>query len=50
MKPFERFMLIIVLLFIGFSVPVAFAGTTFTYQGRLLDNNIAADGLYDMQF
>lgn len=25
-------------------------GTAFTYQGRLLDSNVAADGLYDMQF
>jgi hypothetical protein len=25
-------------------------GTAFTYQGRLLDNNVAADGLYDLQF
>ena len=25
-------------------------GTAFTYQGRLLDDNIAADGIYDMQF
>jgi len=25
-------------------------GSAFTYQGRLLDDNIAADGLYDMQF
>ena len=25
-------------------------GPNVTYQGRLLDNNIAADGLYDMQF
>jgi hypothetical protein len=24
--------------------------TAFTYQGRLLDDNVAADGLYDMQF
>ena len=24
--------------------------TGFTYQGRLLDNNVAADGMYDMQF
>lgn len=25
-------------------------GTAFTYQGRLIDNNIAADGEYDFQF
>jgi len=25
-------------------------GDAFTYQGRLLDDNIAADGFYDMQF
>ena len=25
-------------------------GTAFTYQGRLIDTNIAADGEYDFQF
>jgi hypothetical protein len=25
-------------------------GTAFTYQGRLIDNNQPADGLYDLQF
>jgi len=25
-------------------------GTGFTYQGRLIDANSAADGLYDLQF
>lgn len=33
--------------------PVGFAGsvgTSFTYQGRLIDANKAADGLYDFQF
>ena len=25
-------------------------GTAFTYQGRLMDANHAADGLYDLQF
>jgi hypothetical protein len=25
-------------------------GTTFTYQGRLIDNNVAAEGEYDFQF
>jgi len=32
---------------VGFADPL---GTAFTYQGRLIDANKAADGLYDMQF
>jgi hypothetical protein len=31
----------------GLAGPV---GTAFTYQGRLIDANVAADGLYDFQF
>ena len=32
---------------VGLAEPV---GTAFTYQGRLIDANHAADGLYDFQF
>ena len=32
---------------VGLAEPV---GTAFTYQGRLIDNNQPADGLYDLQF
>ena len=32
---------------VGLAEPV---GTAFTYQGRLIDSNNAADGLYDFQF
>jgi hypothetical protein len=32
---------------VGLAEPV---GTAFTYQGRLIDNNEPADGLYDFQF
>jgi len=32
---------------VGLAGPV---GTAFTYQGRLIDNNQPADGLYDLQF
>ena len=37
-------------VFCGAAVWAASATTAFTYQGRLLDDNVAADGLYDMQF
>ena len=39
--------------FIFFSITSSYAepvGTAFTYQGRLLDNDTAADGKYDFQF
>ncbi|MHC4736785.1 MAG: hypothetical protein ACYTDW_20380, partial [Planctomycetota bacterium] len=42
-----------VLCLIVFPVEVAVAvpiGTAFTYQGRLMDANSPADGLYDLQF
>ena len=42
-----------VLCLIVFPVEVAVAvpvGTAFTYQGRLMDANVPADGLYDFQF
>jgi hypothetical protein len=32
---------------VGYSAPT---GTAFTYQGRLIDTNDTADGLYDLQF
>ncbi len=32
---------------VGGAIPL---GATFTYQGRLIDNNQPADGLYDLQF
>ena len=35
---------------IDITVEPAELGNAFTYQGRLLDDNIAADGFYDMQF
>ncbi len=54
MKSQIRFLVIIpVLCFIVFTAEVAVAmpmGTVFTYQGRLIDTNSAADGLYDFQF
>ena len=40
-------MLILVCNAVGFAEPL---GNAFTYQGRLLDNNSAANGYYDMQF
>ena len=48
--------LVIFVLFFGLLVSLADAvmaepmGTAFTYQGRLIDANNAADGLYDFQF
>jgi hypothetical protein len=39
----------IIVLMPGFA-RAAPMGTTFTYQGRLIDANNAADGLYDLQF
>lgn len=54
MKSQIKFSVIIpVLCFIVFPAEVAVAvpmGTAFTYQGRLMDANSAADGLYDFQF
>jgi hypothetical protein len=44
---------LIVFLLVLFSVPLCASepmGTAFTYQGRLLDANGPADGLYDFQF
>lgn len=38
------------LLGCGLAAWAAPMGTGFTYQGRLLDGNAAADGLYDMRF
>ena len=35
---------------IGRAAVAAPMGTAFTYQGRLIDANSAADGLYDFQF
>jgi hypothetical protein len=44
--------LIVLLTLISCFAPAGFAGmgTGFTYQGRLIDANKAADGLYDFQF
>jgi len=39
--------LMVCLVEIGEAVPM---GTAFTYQGRLIDANIPANGLYDLQF
>lgn len=54
MKSQMKFSVIIsVLCLIVFPVEVAVAapmGTAFTYQGRLMDANEPADGLYDFQF
>lgn len=44
---------IMVFSLIAFQAQVIIAaplGTAFTYQGRLIDNNRSADGLYDFQF
>ena len=50
MKSFNSCAQIIWVAVVCLSATVSFAGTAFTYQGRLLENNAAADGLYDMQF
>jgi microcystin-dependent protein len=42
--------LIMALLLTACPADAAPMGTAFTYQGRLIDDNIAADGLYDFQF
>lgn len=47
MRKHYFFLLVIALTYTGFAAPL---GTAFTYQGRLLDENVAAEGLYDMQF
>lgn len=41
---------VLMILIFGTVVWAGTMGTAFTYQGRLLDNNVAADGLYDMRF
>jgi hypothetical protein len=38
------------MLWAGQAVMAGTVGTAFTYQGRLIDANVAADGLYDFQF
>jgi hypothetical protein len=43
------FCLVLTVLFVGLSAAEPL-GTVFTYQGRLIDANSAADGLYDFQF
>ena len=35
---------------VNITIEPAILGNAFTYQGRLLDNNIAAEGIYDIQF
>ena len=53
MKPQNKDSIVFaVLAFLTCSVTALSApmGTTFTYQGRLLDDNVAADGLYDFEF
>ena len=45
-----RLMMVMFMLIFSTAVWAAPMGTAFTYQGRLLDDNIAADGVYDMQF
>ncbi|MBC8377862.1 MAG: hypothetical protein H8E62_01675, partial [Planctomycetes bacterium] len=37
-------------LMCGMTLWAAPLGTAFTYQGRLLDDNVAADGVYDIRF
>ena len=44
------FTVFVVILIVGTVLMAETAGTAFTYQGRLLDDNIAADGVYDMRF
>ena len=39
-----------VVVWLGQFTEAAPMSTAFTYQGRLLDDNMAADGLYDFQF
>ena len=38
------------ILFPAWDSIAATIGTAFTYQGRLIDKNQPADGLYDLQF
>jgi len=55
METEKKFLLILVLAFglivclpkVGQAAPM---GTAWTYQGRLMDANVPADGLYDLQF
>ena len=47
---FLSMFIVLVLMVSGLTLLADPMGTLFTYQGRLLDNNIAADGPYDMQF
>jgi N-acetylneuraminic acid mutarotase len=46
----EIFVLFAVVLFVAVVAEAAPVGTGFTYQGRLIDANSAADGEYDLQF
>jgi len=41
--------IVLILCFVGFS-PAEPLGTAFNYQGRLIDSNSPADGLYDFEF
>ena len=38
------------LLFYGMTASAALMGTAFTYQGRLMDNDTPAEGIYEMEF
>ncbi len=44
------FMMWMLPLFVVYASQAAPMGTAFTYQGRLMDTNSPADGLYDLQF
>jgi len=46
----EIFVLSAVVLFVAVAAEAEPVGTGFTYQGRLIDANSAADGEYDLQF
>lgn len=53
MKTYSHFILVVVPLFtiFSFQLSTAFAqSTAFTYQGRLQDNGVPANGSYDFQF
>ncbi len=54
MKRERKILLTVVILAVAFDMAgvakSAPMGTAFTYQGRLIDGNNVADGLYDFQF
>ncbi len=49
-KTFLNMCISLIVLICSVMLFAAPMGTAFTYQGRLLDDNVAADGVYDFQF